>query len=304
MGTEESTKNIPKVEEESRLVKETDTTKISADAEWFKDCFKLASALILGEVQFYIEDDGLHLKQMEEAGIARTDLFLPRVMFKELKKGKVIEALRFDVRDINAVLSKISKGDVITFSIGERGGLIVELRGRRISSYKLPLFESEELSKRDPRVVFATSVRTNIDGIVEAIDKAKALLGKRGGKKEVWMGIFTFESNPMGIAMKFASDDGMKSGTMQLTNAWDIMQFDGKTGQKVVLAQAYVEAVIKAIATVTNMVTIEMSTFAPIHITAELPFKGSLAFWIAPRISEQEAEKREGRAPEKEVSAQ
>jgi len=307
MGMDESKRDIRV--EDTRLVTESDVTKISADAEWFRDCFKLASALILTEVQFDIEDDGLHMKQMEESHIARTDLFLPKVLFKELKKGKIISTLRFDVRDINAILSKVSKGDVVTFSISEgvsereRGRLVVELKGRRINTYRITLFEAEELNKRDPRVVFSVRVKTNIDGIVEAVDKAKALLGGKANRKDAWTGTFTLESNPMGIAMKFAGDDGMKSGSMQLTNAWDIMQFEGKTGQQVIVAQAYIEAIIKAIARVTNMVTIEMATFIPLHIIAELPFKGSLSFWLAPRVPDEEADKVRGRAPEKEVSA-
>jgi len=235
MGMEERERDIQV--EDTRLITESDTTKVSVDAEWFKDCFKLASALILTEVQFDIKDDGLSVKQMEEAHIARTDLFLPKVMFKELKRGKFVKALRFDVKDVNAVLSRISKGDVITFSIDKQGRLIVELKGKRINTYRLPLFEAEELEKRDPKVMFATRVKTNIDGIVEAVDKAKALLGGKANRKEAWTGTFTLESNPMGIAMKFESDDGMKSGSMQLTNAWDIIQFEGKTGQQVVLAQ-------------------------------------------------------------------
>ena len=303
MGVETVVKTASRVVEEEKLVTVADVTKISADAEWFRDCFKLASALILTEVQFDIKEDGLSLKQLEEAHIARTDMFLPKVLFRELKRGKEVNTLRFDVRDINAILSKVSSGDTITFSIGEHGGLIVELKGKRTNTYKLPLFEAEELEGRDPKVMFSTRVKTNIDGIVEAVDKAKALLGGKANRKDVWTGTFTLESNPMGIAMKFASDDRLKSGSMQLTNAWDIMRFEGKTGQQVVVAQAYIEDVIKAIAKVTNMVTIEMSTFSPLHIIAELPFKGTFSIWIAPRVPD-EPSKKKGGAPEKEVSAQ
>lgn len=291
---------LSKVEKE--LVAHADTTRISADATWFRDCFKLASALILSEVQFEIREDGLYLMQMDEAHIARTDMFLPRALFRELKRGKEVNELRLDVVDINAIMSKIAKDDTVTFSIGEHGKLVVEITGRRINNYKLPLVAPEELDKREPRIVFATRVRTNIDGLEDAVDKAKALLAKRGSKREVWSGIFTLESNPMGVALKFASDDGLRSGGTQLSSGWDIIQFEGNTDQKVIVAQTYMEAIVKAIAKVTNMVTIEMSTFSPIRITAELPFKGSLAFWIAPRVPETEADKVKGRVKMEEVS--
>jgi hypothetical protein len=236
---------------------------------------------------------------MEEAIIARTDLFLPKTLFKELKKGKVVSELRFDVNDIRAVLSRIMKGDTISFTIdrlseNDSVGLIVEIKGKRTNRYKLPLFEAEVLEKRDPKVMFATRVRTNLDGLVQTCDKAKALLsrsssGKKGTKG--WFGTFTLTSNPVGISLKFASDDGLKKGELQLNTMWDIMQFDGQTDQEVVVSQVYLEDVIKAIAKVTNMITIEMSTFIPLHIIAELPFKGSLGFWIAPRVPEREADK-------------
>ena len=313
MASTPNTENAPVVprviEEDKRLIAEIDTTKISVDAEWFKDCFELVSALILTEVQFEIKDDGLYLKQMDEARIARTDMFMPKTMFKELKKGKELCELRFDVKDIRAVLSKVGSGDTITFSIGKlqddnRIGLIVEVKGRRINRYRLPLFEPEEMERREPRVVFATRVRTNIDGLVSSCDRAKALLGKSGAKKEkAWFGTFTLTSNPVGISLKFASDDGMKKGELQLNTMWDIMQFEGRTDQEVVVSQIYLEQVIKAIAKVTNMVTIEFSTFIPLHIIAELPFKGTLAFWIAPRVPESENVRIKDEHQKREVDA-
>lgn len=308
MAEESKTAIRQKVEEE-HLITETDTTRISADAEWFKDCFDLAAALILGEIQFEIKDDGLYLKQMEEARIARTDMFLPKTLFKELKKGREINELRLDVNDTKAILSSIGKGDIITFSIdrlseNDRVGLLVEVKGKRTSRYRLPLFEAEQMEKRDPKIVFATRVRTNIDGLVSTCNKAKTLLGRGSGGKKSWFGTFTLTSNPVGVSLKFASDDNMKKGELQLNTLWDIMQFEGRTDQEVIIAQVYLEQIIKAIAKVTNIVTIEFSTFVPLHITAELPFKGTLAFWVAPRVPDIEAEKIKGRASQEEVKTQ
>ncbi len=309
MAAEESVRSTVKVVEEQRLVTEIDVTKISVDAEFFKDVFDLAASLIKTEVQFEIKDDGLHLKQLDEARIGRTDLFIPKALFRELKKGKELCQLRFDVKDIKSILSGVGKGDIVTFSIGrltenDSVGLLVEVSGKRVNRYSLPLFAPEELEQRDPKVVFATKVRTNIDGIVSTVDKAKVLLTQGGGgNKKKWFGTFTLTSNPVGISLKFSNDEGSKKGELQLNAMWDIMQFEGRTDQQVVISQAYLEAVIKSIAKITNMITIEMSTFIPLHITAELPFKGSLAFWIAPRVPDTEAERIRGRAPEKEVSA-
>jgi len=281
---------------ERRLVTTTDTTRITANAEWFKDCFDLASAIILDEVQFDIKEDGLYMKQMDESRVARTDMFLPKTSFRELKRGKEVNTLRFDIGDINAILGKTLKGDIITFYIGEQGGLLVEIKGKRINNYKLPLLEAEVLETRDPKVMFGTRVKTNIDGLVNIVDRAKALLASGGKKREAWAATFTLTSNPMGISLRFASDDGMKSGEAQLTTGWDIICFEGSTEQEVVISQVYMEKVIKALAAITNIVQIEMSTFVPIHIIAELPFKGSLAFWIAPRIPEKETKKVKAKA--------
>jgi hypothetical protein len=71
------------------------------------------------------------------------------------------------------------------------------------------------------------------------------------------------------------------------------MKFEGSVDQRVAIAISFLVDTIRALSKVTNMVQIEFSQDAPLHIIAELPFKGmNLEYWIAPRILEKKEVKR------------
>ena len=273
---------------EEKLVTEGDTTCIAIDAELFRDMFNLASALILSEVQVLIKDDGLYVQQMEESRVAMTIMFIPKTYFKELKQGKKINELRLDVQDIKGILTRLSHGDVVTFTISPSGKLHVEIKGKRIRVFDIPLLEAEELERRVPKIMLNVRTKTTLEGIIDAIEDAKKLIVRGGSKsKKNIYGTVTFTTTAMGLKIVSMTEDELYSTYTTLTSGWDLMKFEGSVDQHATIAIPFLTDVITAISKVTNMVQLEYTTDMPVHIVAEMPLKGvNLEYWFAPRILE------------------
>lgn len=268
---------------------EEDDVHIAMDAEMFKDFFNLMSTLIDDEVQVRIEEDGLHLRQMESVRIALIDMFIPISYFKDLKKGEKIQELRLPVSDFKSILARLSHGDVIDLTV--RGGrIIAEIKGRRIRRFTIPLFENEDMQRRVPTIPFEVKVKTSLEGLLIGIEDAEALLKKKatkGKRGEPYFGQVSFLTTPLGLNIR-AMDDSeppLRTADIILTSGWDMMQFKGTIGKQVNVAIAYLIPIVKTIAKVTNMIQVEYSQDMPLHIIAEMPLRGvALEFWIAPRI--------------------
>lgn len=273
---------------QDKLVTEGDTTCVAMDAEMFRDMFNLASALILSEVQVMIKDDGLYVQQMEESRVAMTVMSIPKTYFKELKQGKTINELRLDVQDIRGILTRLSHGDIVTFTISPTGKLHVEVKGKRIRVFDIPLLEAEKLERRIPRVPFNVKTKTTLEGILDAIEDAKKLIVRSGSKsKKNIFGTVTFTTTAMGLKIVSMTEDELYSTYTTLTSGWDLMKFEGSVDQHATIAIPFLTDVITAISKVTNMVQLEYTTDMPVHIIAEMPLKGvNLEYYFAPRILE------------------
>lgn len=264
----------------------TDDVCVAMNAEMFKDLFDLATAVIISEVQMQIKDDGLYVRQMEEVHICLTDMFIPKSYFVKLKQGQQVKELVLNVEEMRAILRKLYGGDIVEFTV-VKGKLHIEIEGKRMRVFNVPLIESEETERRIPKIPTAVRVKTSIEGLLLGLEDAQTLLnkGQKGKKKANIYGQVSLTTEPMGLKIESLTDDEMRSSGAMLTSGWDIMQFEGKMNQSVSVAIPYLMGITKAVSKATNMVQIEYTADMPLHIIAELPFKGMvLEFWIAPRI--------------------
>jgi len=175
---------------------------------------------------------------------------------------------------------------VVGFTVSSKGKLHVEIKGKRLRVFNLPLLKAEELSRRKPILHLTNKVKTSIEGVKSAIEDADKLISRTKKKTEGYMAaIVTFRYAPMGLQILSASDNGLYSTDATLTHGWDIMKSEGKNSDRVMVSILYLTGIIAAISKITNIIQIEFSTDMPLHIIPELPFKDiEVSYWVAPRI--------------------
>lgn len=277
------------------VVKEGDDVCIEMDAEMFRDLFELMTPLILTEVQVAIRNDGLYMKQMDESKTAMTEMFVPKTYFVELKAGKRIKVLRLPVSDVKKALTKLAHGDTVRFTVAKNGRLHVEIKGKRLRVFDFPLYEAEAIEKRTPKIPYRVRAKMELEGLLVAIEDAQRIFLKKGrSKKKEYYGGVQLVTTAMGISVTSKTEDGLYSAGTTLTSGWDIMRFEGGVGESVMIPVHLLAPVLKAVSKVTNMIQLEYTTDMPLHLIAELPFKGMrLEYWFAPRVLRTEEEVKE-----------
>lgn len=277
-----------KLERTLDVLNVVDDVHLLVDAELFRDLFGLAGALTEPEVQLWLRDDGLAVRQMDIAHIALTDLFVPKQYFGACKPGKVINEIRVDIRDIDAILARLVHGDMIDFSVITSGKLRVEVRGKRIRRFDLPLFNPEVVERRKPALQFMVHAKVALDGLLTAIEDAQKMVRRGSGNQarmSDMLGQVIFTTGASGIKMEANSEDQLYASGTDLTMGWDVMYQSAPVGAHTALSISILSNIIRAVSRVTNMVYIEYSTDMPMAITVELPLKDAqLSYWIAPRI--------------------
>ncbi len=269
-------------------IEKGDDVEISMDAELFSNLFSLVSCFIESEVQVRIEDDGLYVRQMDEAHVGLVDAFIPKPYFKVLKKGQQISELRLPVNNLKVILSRLNTDDVVKFTVTDDGKLSIEIVGKRLRSFNIPLLKEEELDKRRPIPMLNNKVKTSLEGIKLAIEDADKLIS-RAKKGDYSTSIITLKTIPMGLEILASTDDGLYSTKSMLTSGWDIIKSDVKMKERVMVSILYLVKITTVISKVTNIVQIEFSTDFPLHIIPELPWRGvDISYWIAPRINPEE----------------
>jgi hypothetical protein len=161
--------------------------------------------------------------------------------------------------------------------------------------FEIPLLEAEAIERRTPKVPFNVRMKTTMEGLLFGLEDAQKIVMKSGGgrkKREIY-GQVMMKTTTMGLRVEATSEDELYSTGATLTSGWDIMKFEGSIDQRIAVAVAYIIAVIKTVSKITNVVQLEFSSDMPLHIIAELPFKGmTLEYWLAPRIEVKEEKKK------------
>jgi len=276
------------------VLKIIDDVHIQMDAEMFRDIFELAAALTTPEVQLWLKDDGLAVRQMDMAHVALTDMFIPKQYFTALKVGKQIKEIRVEIRDIDGILSRLVHGDVIDFSVVKQGKLRVEVRGKRVRVFDIPLLNPEEVERRKPALQFMVRGKVALDGLLTALEDAQKVVLKGKGTevrmKEI-LGTIEFTTGASGIRLEADSGDGLYASGTDLTMGWDVIYLSAPVETHTAMSISILGDIIHAVSKVTNMVYIEYSMDMPMCITVELPIKGAqLSYWVAPRIEKKISE--------------
>lgn len=287
--------------EERRLMTVEDEIEFKVDAEMFRDFFSMATVLVDDEVQLWIRQDGMAVRQMDVSRVSLTNCFLPKAYFKQLVEGKKVKEIRVSVRDFKAVINRVSSKDVLEVGVNKEGRVAVSLVGRRLRNFSIPFYELEDVERRGPTSTMKVKVKTALEGLSTVIEDADTITSIKEKKREAWKGTVTFSSVSTGLRLEASSDTGEYKTEGMLSSGWDLMQFEGETGLKTTVALIHIVPIIKMIEKVTKVVQLEFATNMPLHIIAELPLKGAVCeYWIAPRIEPEEEEVPKVKASKKE----
>lgn len=141
---------------------------VLADSKHFKDSISIASELV-NEVKFKATTDGLEMVAMDPANVAMVILKILSSCFIEYKVDTT-EEVTISLANLKQILRRVKADDVLSLETTEDSKLKVQLKGKTVRSFSLPLLELDDREQRVPELTFPITVEMPSSLLTESIE--------------------------------------------------------------------------------------------------------------------------------------
>ena len=242
-----------------------------ADARLWKNLIT-AIATLVDEASFNINEEGIRLRAMDPSHVAMVDFEWPKTTFDEYVCNEPTK-LSVNVAEMLKLLRRIG-GDESIELVLEAGSpkLMMVLRSKYTWTFGMSTLEPSTEEVPTPKISFNVSARLTTSLLRNALEDASAVSDH-----------IVFDASGEKLAMKATGDVGnvvveVEKGTDELLN------LEAKDNSHSTFSLNYLSEMVKAASNLSDVVLLEFSTDMPIRLNFEMPSKGKLQYYLAPRI--------------------
>jgi len=245
-------------------------TKVSEAVAW-KDVITAISSIV-DEASFNITPDGVSLREMDPSHVAMVEFEWPKSVFDEYV-CKEATKLCVNIREMLRLLRRVKKGDMLELTLAEgKNRLNMRLSDGYIKNFSVPTLEPISEEVPTPNVVFDVKARVTTSFLREAVDDASAVSDN-----------IKLEMTEEKLIMR--AEGSLGSVSIELEEGSEsALGFEVKKEAKATFSLSYLSDIIKGASPSSSVATVEFSTDMPIRLNFELPSKGKLQYYLAPRI--------------------
>ena len=242
-----------------------------ADARLWKNLIT-AIATLVDEASFNINEEGIRLRAMDPSHVAMVDFEWPKTTFEEYVCNEPTK-LSVNVAEMLKLLRRIG-GDESIELVLEAGSpkLMMVLKSKYTRTFGMSTLEPSTEEVPTPKISFNVSARLTTSLLRNALEDALAVSDH-----------IILDASSEKLAMKAAGDVGnviveVEKGTDELLN------LEAKDNSHSTFSLNYLSEMVKAASNLSDVVLLEFSTDMPIRLNFEMPSKGKLQYYLAPRI--------------------
>jgi len=244
--------------------------KLSDAAAW-KDAITAISSIV-DEASFNITPDGVNLREMDPSHVAMVEFEWPKSVFDEYVCDENAK-LCVNISEMLRLLKRVRKGGALEFTLAEeKNRLNMRLSDGYLRNFSVPTLEPMGEEVPTPNVAFDVKARVTTSFLRDAVDDASTVSDNVGLEMTKGKLIMRAEGSLGSVSIEL--DEGGES----------VLGFDVKKEAKATFSLSYLNDIIKAASSSSSVVTVEFSTDMPIRLNFELPNKGKLLYYLAPRI--------------------
>jgi len=246
------------------------------DAKYFRDILKALETCV-HEATFQVTSEGLFFKGMDPSRVAMVELRLPKYVFYEFEN---VEEKRFTVSLeylTKTILKNIYKDDRIRLELSQDNDkLLVVLESDMAREFSVNLLENPEPEDLppNPNIAFTCMVKVTLEGLKKILEDTTETIKL----------IADTES------LTFTSDSDLSKFSVRLTKGSDCL-LSIETHEafvKSIYSITYLKEFVKALKPLGAVAEICYAKDMPMSMKSDLKGEGSLTFWLAPRIEEEE----------------
>ncbi|MCD6445314.1 proliferating cell nuclear antigen (pcna) [Candidatus Bathyarchaeota archaeon] len=242
-----------------------------ADAKVLKDMITAISILV-DEVTFKIETEGLKLRAMDPSRVAMVDFEWPKTVFEEYICTEPTK-MCINISELLKLLKRAGKNEAVELSLDEKTGkLQVRITGKYTRNFTMPTLEATEEEVPTPKLTLNVRAKATTEGLKQAIEDAQLVSDH-----------VRIEADPEKLI--FNASGELMGATIELKKGSDaLLDLEVKEPSKATFSLNYLSEIIKAASATSDIATIEFSTDMPIKLDFQQATEGKLVFYLAPRI--------------------
>jgi len=244
---------------------------VIADSRMWKNLMAAISTLV-EEATFDITPERIALRAMDPSHVAMVDFEYPKESFQEYSCSEPSN-LCVDIADIVKLMRRVESGETLELSLDpDTNRLSMKLSGKYTRRFSIPQLQPSTTETPIPKLEFDVNIKMDAGCLNDAVTDIAAV------SEQV-----KFEANPDKLVMTSLSETGNAVVEFEKDNT-SLVSFNVKGEVKALYGVSFLQDMVKAGTASSNLVTIEFSTDKPIRIDFELPLKGKLVYYLAPRI--------------------
>lgn len=241
------------------------------NARFWKSLIGTISAL-LDEGNFNVDADGIRLRSMDPSHVAMVDFALSKDAVEEYSCSTPIK-LCINIAEMLKLLRRVGGNESIELTYDpEKAKLDIVLKSNYTRTFSIATLEPTTDEVPAPKIAFNAQARITTDCLKNAIDDAATVSDH-----------IQFEMVEGKLVMRSSGDLG--SAVIEVEEASEeLLKMAFSEPSQATFSLSYLSDMVKAASSLSDIVTLEFSTNMPIRLNFELPQKGQLQYYLAPRI--------------------
>jgi len=241
------------------------------DAVAWEDVITAISSIV-DEASFNTTPDGLNLREMDPSHVAMVEFEWPKSVFDEYVCDEAMK-LCVNIREMLRLLRRVRKGGTLELTLAEgKNRLNMRLSDGYLKTFSVPTLEPLSEEVPTPNVTFDVKARVTTSFLRDTIEDASTVSDN-----------IRLEMTKEKLIMR--AEGSLGSVSIELEEGSEsALGFEVKKEAKATFSLSYLNDIIKAASQSSSVATVEFSTDMPIRLNFELPNKGKLLYYLAPRI--------------------
>jgi proliferating cell nuclear antigen len=240
-----------------------------AEPRYLKDSISIISDLV-NEATFKVTPNAIELIAMDPANVAMVVFQLLSSSFVEYNVTEKVE-LAINLGNLKQILRRAKPNDMIILEL-EDNKLKVQLKGKNMRTFHLPIIDLEEKEQKVPQLTFGTTINTHSTVLNEAIEDVD-IVGES----------VSFIAHPEKFTVQAEGDLSKASIDVNKDDITDIQLTGGNPPLKAKYSIEYLKKMIAG-SKLADKVTVQFNNDYPLRIDYKAMDKVSLSFILAPRV--------------------
>jgi len=271
-------KKIERLERRTGIVTLSIMEFAPSDSSAFRSAIE-ALKDFLPEAQLRVTVGGVGINGMDRAHVGFVDYRLSKDDCKVLKVS-VPQTIGLNLVNLAKVLSNVSSGDTLRFSLGKGADrLVVNYSNTKIGKkavYELPLMEITEDALELPELSYGAKVQARTSDIVNVVKE----VGAFGDSLVLTL-------NPDGFHMESTGDMGSAKQTLENTEDREMELGGDDDSVTATFGTKYLSGILKGGAPLANTMTLEFDTSAqPLRASFHYGESSHFIAYLAPKVTE------------------